>query len=60
MHVKSVPEPECEIMSFLQKDPVEHDVWNKELCPSWCMAMSPVGQTPTNSGPVDVRECVLD
>lgn len=59
-HVKPIPEPACEVVEFLPDDVKSGEVWDGEICPRWCMEEVPVSQTETESGPVDVRECVLD
>ena len=56
-HVKPIPDPTCETTQALGDQVTLGSAWDKELCPSWCMEMSPVSQTPTESGEVDVREC---
>lgn len=59
-HVKYPPRPSCASLTALQEDETQHAVWDHELCPDWCMETAPVSQTPTQSGPVDVRECKPD
>lgn len=56
-HVKAVPEEVCEVVSSLPGGARVGKAWNNDLCPDWCMATSPVGQTPTTSGSADVRIC---
>lgn len=57
MHVKAKPEPECNQVTAMLPRSGEQEVWDKSLCPAWCMEAEPVYDTPTESGPVSVREC---
>ncbi|CAM9547974.1 unnamed protein product, partial [Laminaria digitata] len=56
-HVQPKPNPVCQTLSALPGNAPTGKVWDNELCPEWCMETEPVGQTPTESGPVDVRRC---
>ena len=56
-HVKPIPEPVSVTVEDIPEDYHKGEVWNKQLCPDWCMAEEPVSKMPTESGPVDVREC---
>ncbi|CAM9589285.1 unnamed protein product, partial [Ectocarpus sp. 8 AP-2014] len=56
-HVKSIPEPVCDIFESLPGDSKPGDVWNGSLCPDWCMKQAPVSQTKTESDVVSVRAC---
>ena len=56
-HVKPEPDVTRITVDLLPAHAQAGEVWDQELCPTWCMAEEPVSQTPTESGPVDVREC---
>ncbi|CAN0347196.1 unnamed protein product [Ectocarpus sp. 6 AP-2014] len=56
-HVKSMPEPVCEIVESLREQANKGEVWTGDLCPDWCMKQAPVSQTMTESDVVNVREC---
>ncbi|CAM9992034.1 unnamed protein product, partial [Ectocarpus sp. 13 AM-2016] len=56
-HVKSMPEPVCEIVESLTEQGKKGEVWTGDLCPDWCMKQAPVSQTMTESDVVNVREC---
>lgn len=58
--MKPVPEPVRITVDDIPEDYHKGEVWNKELCPGWCMAEEPVSKMPTESGLVDVRECSPD
>ncbi|CAN0440332.1 unnamed protein product [Ectocarpus sp. 12 AP-2014] len=55
-HVKSIPEPVCEIIESLAEYAKEGEVWTGDLCPDWCTKQAPVSQIKTESDVVDVRE----
>lgn len=59
-HVKSKPKPVCANLSALPGNATKGEVWDKSLCPEWCLATEPVSQTPTESGLVDVRSCPVN
>ncbi|CAM9273949.1 unnamed protein product [Ectocarpus sp. 13 AM-2016] len=56
-HVKSIPEPVCEVVESLPEHTEKGEVWSGDLCPEWCMKQAPVSQTMTESDVVNVREC---
>lgn len=58
-HVKAVPEPVCQTLKYLPGNAAAGEVWNKDLCPDWCLETDPVGQTLTGSGTVKVRVCEI-
>ncbi|KAJ8051086.1 hypothetical protein HOLleu_04523 [Holothuria leucospilota] len=60
-HIKRVPDLKCyRSTTGLRLWEEKHlHVWDGTLCPSDCMETKPVGQTQTESGPVDVRECTV-
>lgn len=59
-HVKPRPRLVCTNVSALPGNAPNGEVWNQELCPEWCLATTPVSQTQTESGPVDVRSCPVN
>ncbi|CAM9310004.1 unnamed protein product, partial [Laminaria digitata] len=59
-HVQPKPEPACANHSALPGHAPAGEAWDNQLCPEWCMETEPVGQAPTESGPVDVRRCPVN
>lgn len=60
LHVQPRPNVVCNNISAFPGNAPMGEVWDKELCPEWCMETAPVSQTPTESGPVDVRICPVE
>ncbi|KAJ8051085.1 hypothetical protein HOLleu_04522 [Holothuria leucospilota] len=60
-HIKRIPDLKCyrSTQGLRPAEEKNFKVWDGTLCPSQCMKTNPVGQTQTESGPVDVRECVV-
>ncbi|KAJ8050919.1 hypothetical protein HOLleu_04302 [Holothuria leucospilota] len=60
-HIKKIPDLKCyrSTQGLRPAEEKNFKVWDGTLCPSECMKTIPVGQAPTESGPVDVRECVV-
>ncbi|KAJ8051092.1 hypothetical protein HOLleu_04532 [Holothuria leucospilota] len=60
-HIKRIPDLKCYRTTEGLRPAEEKNfkVWDGTLCPSECMNTKPVGQTQTESGPVDVRECMV-
>lgn len=56
-HVKPEPALACKTVSFLPGNASFSTAWDEEMCPDWCLATDPVGQTRTGSGFVDIRTC---
>ncbi|CAM9322880.1 unnamed protein product [Laminaria digitata] len=56
-HIKPDPALACETVSYLPGNATMGAAWDEELCPDWCLASDPVGQTRTGSGFVDIRAC---
>ncbi|KAJ8050907.1 hypothetical protein HOLleu_04286 [Holothuria leucospilota] len=60
-HIKRIPDLKCyrTTQGLRPAGEKKIKVWDGTLCPSECMKTEPVGQVQTESGPVDVRECVV-
>ncbi|KAJ8050920.1 hypothetical protein HOLleu_04303 [Holothuria leucospilota] len=60
-HIKRIPDLKCyrSTQGLRPSEMNDFKVWDGTLCPSECMKTEPVGQVQTESGPVDVRECVV-
>ncbi|KAJ8050913.1 hypothetical protein HOLleu_04296 [Holothuria leucospilota] len=60
-HIKRIPDLKCyrTTQGLRPAEEKNFKVWDGTLCPSECMKTEPVGQVQTESGPVDVRECVV-
>jgi hypothetical protein len=59
-HIKITPELQCRDGGLVATDEPVGAVWNTPQCPASCMALDPVGQQKTQSGPVDIRTCVAE
>jgi hypothetical protein len=59
-HIKITPELQCRDGGLVATDEPVGAVWNTPQCPASCMALEPVGQQKTQSGPVDIRTCVAE
>jgi hypothetical protein len=58
-HMKITPEFQCRDGGLVTTNQTAGAVWNTPHCPAFCMTLEPVGQQKTQSGPVDIRKCVL-
>ncbi|XP_071853239.1 uncharacterized protein [Apostichopus japonicus] len=61
-HVKPNPNLKCYVTTegILETSSAKQEVWDGTLCPEECLKMEPVDVINTESGPVNVRRCIVN